>query len=147
VKHSLFLRDLFRRHKWRLSKSVMVSLVTTGVGFSLFWFLTSALNAEGTRAVLVNLVLSLPMTLFGFVVTWLLVWDDRDIEAKSGLGRWTGKALLLGVFSQLSFFVLVGLLGFQHIWIAAILIGVKAPAAYILNNTWVFKETPSSEMA
>jgi hypothetical protein len=147
MKHTACLRGLIRRHIRRLSKSAIVSGVTTAVGFSLLWILTTILGAEGSSAALVNLGLSLPMTLFGFITTWLLVWDDREITAKAGLGRWTTKSLLLGGFSQISFFVLVGVLGFEHMVIAAVLIIVKMPFGYILNHEWVFKETPPSEMA
>jgi putative flippase GtrA len=147
MKYSVILRGLIRRHKRRLSKSAMVSVVTTSVGFSLLWLLTTMFSAEGTSAALVNLGLSLPMTFFGFIVTWFFVWDDREITAKDGFGRWVAKALLLGGFSQIAFFVLVGLLGLEHMMIAAMLILVKMPFGYILNHEWVFKDAKTSEMA
>jgi putative flippase GtrA len=142
VKRKELLRDFTRRHRWRMSKSLAVSAVTTGIGFTLFWTLTSLLHAEGTRAVMVNAGLAIPMMVFGFVVSWLLVWNDRNIEPRRGFRRWTTKTIMLGGFSQLSFFVLVGLLGLEHMMIAAALIVAKAPFGYALNH-WVFQDDDS----
>jgi putative flippase GtrA len=140
------LRDFFRKHRWRLSKSLAVSGITTGVGFTAFLLLTSVLHAEGLRATAIYLLLAAPMTLFGFAMTRFLVWNDRKNNTTRGFRRWTAKSIFIGTFSQSSFFLFVGLLGFQHTAIAVALIIVKAPLGYTLNH-WVFQEVDDSKMA
>jgi hypothetical protein len=114
------------------------------VSFGLLWLLTSTLDARGLSAVRINLVLSVPMTLLGFLTTWLLVFGDRQVTARSGLSRWIAKALFMGALGQGSFALLVGMLGMQHMLVAASLIVVKAPLAYTINHEWVFPEESST---
>jgi hypothetical protein len=133
-----------RSHFRRLTKSIVVSGVLTLVGFSLLWTLTATFDAEGTSAMAINIGLSPVMMFLGFIAALFLVWDDRETEAKKGLKKWTVKSVGIGAFSQSSFAIFVGFLGFPPMIIAAILIGVKAPACYIINNNWIFPNEDSS---
>jgi putative flippase GtrA len=135
---SVALRGLFRRHRRRLLKALVVSLPMTALGNGLFFLLVACCK---TQPVLTN-VLLLPITaVIGFVVNRPYVWGDRQIDRGHGLRRWLYKEGGFHLFSQGSFAILVGLMGASAFAVKLGTIALLALPTYALANGWIFAET------
>lgn len=128
-------RALFRRHRHRFTKAVLVNGALTFIGYAL---LVACVFHLEYNPVKVSLALSAPMMVLGFFANWLLVWRDREPELLKSAGVWTAKWASMGTASQASFAVLVGTWGLPY-WLVRPAVGAPLSlVSYVINEKIVF---------